>query len=185
MQDRKLYSIKEARELLGGISRNGIYALLRTGELASVVIGCRRFISGAEIAALINQSTTTVATAFGLFIFAPLGTRVVFALVIAASVFFGGVAATKWGIYQRFRYRADFGATATVTMSEAGLDASGPHVQGKWDWAAYPSAVRYPDGIMLLRRGVIRWLPDSALLVGTPEEATALARSRSALRELT
>jgi len=125
------------------------------------------------------------AAAFGLFIFAPLGTRVVFALVIAASVFFGGVAATKWGIYQRFRYRADFGATATVTMSEAGLDASGPHVQGKWDWAAYPSAVRYPDGIMLLRRGVIRWLPDSALLVGTPEEATALARSRSALRELT
>ena len=60
MQDRALYSIKEARELLGGISRNGIYALLRTGELASVVIGCRRFISGAEIAALINQSTTTV-----------------------------------------------------------------------------------------------------------------------------
>lgn len=70
-------------------------------------------------------------------------------------------------------------------MSEAGLGASGPHVQGKWDWAAYPSAVRYPDGIMLIRRGVIRWLPDSALLVGTPEEATALARARSALRELT
>ena len=60
MQDRALYSIKEARELLGGISRNGIYALLRTGELASVVVGCRRFISGAEIAALISQSTTTV-----------------------------------------------------------------------------------------------------------------------------
>jgi hypothetical protein len=60
MQNRKLYSINEARELLGGISRNGIYALLRTGELASVVIGCRRFISEAEIAALINQSTTTL-----------------------------------------------------------------------------------------------------------------------------
>ena len=60
MQDRALYSIKEAQKLLGGISRNGIYALLRTGELASVVIGCRRFISGAEIAALISQSTTTV-----------------------------------------------------------------------------------------------------------------------------
>ncbi|SRR6266404_1726141 len=124
------------------------------------------------------------ATAFGLLIIAPLATRVVFALVIAASIFFGGVAVTKWGIFQRFRYRADFGAMASVTMSEAGLSASGPHVQGKWNWAAYPSAVRYPDGIMLLRRGVIRWLPDSALLVGTPEDATALARSRSALREL-
>jgi hypothetical protein len=60
MQDRKLYSIKEARELLGGISRNGIYALLRTGDLASVVIGCRRFISDEAIGALINESTTTV-----------------------------------------------------------------------------------------------------------------------------
>ena len=91
---------------------------------------------------------------------------------------------STWGIYQRFRYRADFGAEPTVTMSEEGLGASGPHVQGKWDWPAYPSAVRHPDGIMLLRRGVIRWLPDSALLVGTPEDATALVRSKSTLREL-
>jgi hypothetical protein len=60
MQDRALYSIQEARKLLGGISRNSIYAMLRTGELASVVIGCRRFISDAAIAALISQSTTTV-----------------------------------------------------------------------------------------------------------------------------
>jgi hypothetical protein len=60
MQDRTLYSIHEARRLLGGISRNGIYGLLRSGKLASVVIGCRRFISDAAIAALINKATTTV-----------------------------------------------------------------------------------------------------------------------------
>ena len=42
MQDRALYSIQEARKLLGGISRNTIYRLLRTGELASVVVGCRQ-----------------------------------------------------------------------------------------------------------------------------------------------
>ena len=59
MQDRALYSIQEARKLLGGISRNTIYRLLRTGELASVVIGCRRFISPAAIADLIARSTTT------------------------------------------------------------------------------------------------------------------------------
>jgi len=47
----------------------------------------------------------------------------------------GGVALTKWGIYRRFRYRADFGTEATVTMSAAGLVASGPHVEGR-DWAA-------------------------------------------------
>jgi hypothetical protein len=60
MQDRALYSIQEARRLLGGISRNTIYQLLRTGQLASVVIGCRRFISPAAIAELIARSTTTI-----------------------------------------------------------------------------------------------------------------------------
>ena len=37
---------------------------------------------------------------------------------------------------------------------------------------------------MLLRRGVIRWLPDSAIVEGTEVGATALVRSKSALREL-
>jgi len=115
---------------------------------------------------------------------APFGFKVAIAVIVAALVFFGGVALTKWGIYQRFRHRADFGTEATVTMSAVGLVASGLHVEGKWDWAAYPRAVRYSDGIMLLRRGVIRWLPDAALLIGTAEDATALARSKSVLREL-
>lgn len=60
MKDRALYSIQEARRLLGGISRNTIYHLLRTGQLASVPIGSRRFISADAIADLIDRSTTTV-----------------------------------------------------------------------------------------------------------------------------
>src|ERR1700694_5378409 len=60
MQDRALYSIQEARKLLGGISRNTIYRLLRSGELASVVIGCRRFISPAAIAELAARATNTI-----------------------------------------------------------------------------------------------------------------------------
>ncbi len=63
IMDRDLYSIAEARERLGGISRNSIYALLRSGELASVVLGCRRFITAAAIAELIARSTTTVSPA--------------------------------------------------------------------------------------------------------------------------
>ena len=59
MQSRALYSIQESRELLGGISRNTIYDLMRTGQLASVLIGCRRFISADAIADLIARSTTT------------------------------------------------------------------------------------------------------------------------------
>ncbi len=63
MNDRALYSVTEARELLGRISRNSIYALLRSGELASVVLGCRRFISREAISALIAKSTTTTSPA--------------------------------------------------------------------------------------------------------------------------
>jgi excisionase family DNA binding protein len=60
MQTRALYSIQEARKQLGGISRNTIYRLLRSGELASVVIGSRRFISPAAIAELVATSTTNI-----------------------------------------------------------------------------------------------------------------------------
>jgi hypothetical protein len=58
--DRALYSIEETRARLGGISRNSLYAMLRAGELPSVVIGCRRFVSAEAIAALIRISTTSI-----------------------------------------------------------------------------------------------------------------------------
>jgi hypothetical protein len=58
--DRALYSIEETRVRLGGISRSSLYAMLRAGDLPSVVIGCRRFVSAEAIAALINQATTTI-----------------------------------------------------------------------------------------------------------------------------
>lgn len=59
MLTKDLYSIEEARELLGGISRNSIYHLLRDGKLASVPIGRRRLISAAAIQAFIVAATTT------------------------------------------------------------------------------------------------------------------------------
>ena len=59
MYAKDLYSIEEARKLLGGISRNSIYHLLRDGKLASVPIGRRRLISGAAIEAFIAAATTT------------------------------------------------------------------------------------------------------------------------------
>jgi hypothetical protein len=115
---------------------------------------------------------------------APLGNKIGGGVIIGALIFFGGVLLTKWGVYLRMRRRSDFGTEVTVMISEAGIIGRGAQAEGKWSWAAYPSAVRYRDGVMLLRRGVIRWLPDSAIVVGTPSDATALARSKSALREL-
>jgi excisionase family DNA binding protein len=57
--DRELYTIEEARALLGGIARNTLYNLLRSGALASVPIGRRRFISARAIAAYVAESSTT------------------------------------------------------------------------------------------------------------------------------
>lgn len=54
-----LFSIDQARIRLGGISRNSIYSLMRSGVLASVTIGCRRFVSGSAIDSLIRDSSTT------------------------------------------------------------------------------------------------------------------------------
>jgi hypothetical protein len=58
MKDRELYSIEDARFLLGGIARKTIYDLLNNGELASVIIGRRRFIPAAAITAFIGTMTT-------------------------------------------------------------------------------------------------------------------------------
>jgi excisionase family DNA binding protein len=59
MAARTLYSIKDAREQLGGISRNTIYRLLNEGKLTSIVIGSRRFITAAAIARLVDESSTS------------------------------------------------------------------------------------------------------------------------------
>jgi hypothetical protein len=104
------------------------------------------------------------------------------AIVVAVLMTVGMVALTKIGILYRFKRRADFGAETTVTVSKDGIASSGHRAQGKWGWQAYPRSVRYPDGILLLRRGVVRWLPDAALQEGTPADATELVKSKTALR---
>jgi hypothetical protein len=63
MQDRELYSIEDARALLGGIARNTIYELMRTASLPNVVIGRRRFISADSISAFIATALATVSPA--------------------------------------------------------------------------------------------------------------------------
>ncbi|MDP9083119.1 MAG: hypothetical protein M3N50_05070 [Pseudomonadota bacterium] len=104
--------------------------------------------------------------------------------VVVAAVIFCGVALTKLAVLQRFKRRADFGTDVTVTLSTDGLTASSENLQGKWGWASYPRSVRYGDGILLLRAGVIRWLPDAAIVQGTAEQATALVISKTTLRRV-
>jgi hypothetical protein len=60
MTSRDLYAVNEARERLGGISRNSLYALLRRGALTSVVTGCHRFIPVTAIERFIATTASTV-----------------------------------------------------------------------------------------------------------------------------
>jgi hypothetical protein len=94
------------------------------------------------------------------------------------------VALTKLSVLYRFKRRPDFGAETTVTVSKEGIASSGHHAHGNWGWQAYPRSVRYRDGILLLRRGVVRWLPDAALQAGTPTDATELVKSKTILTNL-
>ncbi len=59
MDESTLHTIDEAREILGGISRNTLYDLLREGKLASTPIGRRRFISAVAIEQYVAAATTT------------------------------------------------------------------------------------------------------------------------------
>ena len=59
MSNTDLYSIREAMEILGGISRGTIYKLLKEGRLASVSIGRRRFIRRRAIEDFVAGATTT------------------------------------------------------------------------------------------------------------------------------
>ena len=53
--DRELYSIEEACRLMGGIAKNTLYRLLRSGAQASVPIGRRRFIAAEAIATFVCE----------------------------------------------------------------------------------------------------------------------------------
>lgn len=55
--ERALYPMDEACVRLGGIAKNTLYRLLRSQQLASVVIGRRRFIAAEAIAAFIANAS--------------------------------------------------------------------------------------------------------------------------------
>jgi hypothetical protein len=55
---------------------------------------------------------------------------------------------------------------------------------GRFPWTVYDRAVHFSDGILLIRKGGIRWLPDAALTEGTAGDAIAIVRTHLPVREL-
>jgi hypothetical protein len=91
---------------------------------------------------------------------------------------------TKGGIVRRFKSNADFNADVAIVLCDDGIESRGRHSQTKTEWGAYPSAVRYSDGILLVKPGTIRWLPDTAIRSGTSRDATLLVGAKTKLRSV-
>lgn len=56
MTNRKAYTVKEARALIGGISQAAFYKLVNAGELKTVKIAGRRLVPDESINELIQRS---------------------------------------------------------------------------------------------------------------------------------
>jgi excisionase family DNA binding protein len=57
-QTRAAYPLEEARQLLGGIARQTIYAMRDRGEIRLVKLGRRTLVPASEIRRLSGESTT-------------------------------------------------------------------------------------------------------------------------------
>lgn len=104
------------------------------------------------------------------------------AVLVGLLVGAGGGVIMRFLFMRRFRKRADFATEVRVTLAPSGIAAAGAHAQGSWAWSAFPHAVRFRDGILLYRGGVLRWLPDAAIESGTLQEALELVAAKSKLR---
>jgi hypothetical protein len=57
--DKKIYSIPEAREILGGIGHTMIYELVNEGHLTKVKMGRRSFITADSINSFLTSLAVT------------------------------------------------------------------------------------------------------------------------------
>jgi len=89
----------------------------------------------------------------------------------------------KHGILLKYRRRPTFGTETTFRMTDTEVLVDGPGA-GRYPWTVYDRAACFCDGILLLRKGGIRWLPHAALTEGTPTEALAVVQSHLPTRVL-
>jgi hypothetical protein len=59
---KRLVSILEAREILGGIGHTTLYELIKRGELRKVNIGRRGFVTSESLAAYVDRITVAAAS---------------------------------------------------------------------------------------------------------------------------
>ena len=104
-------------------------------------------------------------------------------LALATLIAFAFTPLIRWGIILKYRRRHSFGSESTFTLSTNEVVITGVGA-GHFPWTVYQRAVRFSDGILLLRAGGIRWLPDAALTDGTASDALNIVRQQLPLRDL-
>ena len=121
-----------------------------------------------------------------LWVFAPdVEAEVRSTFVGAAAFLVGGLAVIQ--VIFRWRIKANESKfkELTYTLSNEGVFVHDSLSESKLSWGAYPSTVRFADGILLVRtRFFSVWLPDAALQGATPQEVTALVQSKTQLRHV-
>ncbi len=134
------------------------------------------------------QAAIAGAVLLAALLFVPVdGNRATFVFLMAllyAVAALGGVAAIRVLVYQKFRYTSYFGRDSTTTLTDEGVKVGMSSGSSLTAWSKYHSAVRYPDGIMLLRRGVIWWLPDRSLAAGTAQDVVQFVSKRTRMRNV-
>ena len=89
----------------------------------------------------------------------------------------------KRAIVFKYRLRPTFGEETSFELTEKEVVVKGPGA-GRFPWTVYDRAIQFTDGILLARRGGIRWLPESALTNGTTGEALAIVQKHLPVRDL-
>lgn len=129
-----------------------------------------------------------LSVAFAIFLLAVLGMtdpkKVLLIVVVCSAMAVSGVWATKQGIIMKFRIRQGFGSEAVTLLGEAGVGVGNAEHHSVVAWSTYPQAVRFPDGILLKAANSIRWLPDSAITLGSAADAVALVAAKTSLRSV-
>ena len=109
-------------------------------------------------------SVRIITSAVAIFSDIDLVTRCVW-LAVSAAFSLAFPYLVKRGILLKYRLRTTFGAETTFKMNATGALIGGPGA-GRFPWNVCDRAVSFSDGLLLVRKGGIRWLPHEAIKEG-------------------
>jgi hypothetical protein len=88
---------------------------------------------------------------------------------------FGGEASKRRSLAKARERVRNKGSTNSVTMDDQGIETSSAFGTSQLNWKIMLEPVIYPDGVLIkLSRVNMMWLPDKALVEGSPADVRQL-----------